>query len=80
MLDISNLASKILVNKVENRIPDISNLASKTALTTVENKIPDVSSLVEKSDYNREITDIEIKINKLQTYDLSYFRGKQYFD
>ena len=42
--------------------------------------MPDISSLVEKSDYNREIADIEIKINKLQTYDLSYFRGKQYFD
>ena len=78
--DISNLASKILVNKVENKIPDISNLASKTALTTVENKIPGISSLVEKSDYNREITGIEIKINSLQTYDLSYFRSKQYFD
>ena len=27
-----------------------------------------------------EITDIKLKINKLQAYDLSYFRGKQYFD
>ena len=78
--DVSNLATKILVNKVENRIPDISNLASKTALTTVENKIPDISSLVKKSDYNKEITDVGIKINNLQTHGLSYFRGKQYFD
>ena len=38
----------MLVNKVENRIPDISNLATKTALTTVENKIPSVSNLVKK--------------------------------
>ena len=42
--------------------------------------MPDISSLVKKSDYNREITDIEIKINNLQTYSLRYFRGKQYFD
>ena len=27
--NISNLATKILVNKVENRIPDISNLVKK---------------------------------------------------
>ena len=42
--------------------------------------MPDISSLVKKSDYNREIADIGIKINNLQTYSLSYFRGKQYFD
>ena len=28
--DISNLATTLLVNKVENRIPDISNLVEKT--------------------------------------------------
>ena len=78
--DISNLATKTLVNKVENKIPDISNLATKTALTTVENKIPDISSLVKKSDYNIKITGIEHNIKELQAYDLSYFRGKQYFD
>ena len=78
--DTSNLATKILVNKVENRIPDISNLATKIALTTVENKIPDISSLVKKSDYNTTITGIENNIKKLEKYDLSYFRGKQYFD
>ena len=46
--DISNLATKILVNKVENKIPDISNLATKTELTARENKIPSVSDLVKK--------------------------------
>ena len=29
---ISNLATKILVNRVENRIPDISNLVKKNRL------------------------------------------------
>ena len=61
-------------------MPDTSNLAIKTALTTVENKIPDTSNLVRKSNYNTKITGIENNIKKLQTYDLSYFRGKQYFD
>ena len=42
--------------------------------------MPDISSFVKKIDYNMEITDIKLKINKLQAYDLSYFRGKQYFD
>ena len=78
--DTSNHATKTPLTAVENKIQDTSNLATKTALTTVENKIPDISSPVEKSDYNREITDIGIKINDLQTYSLSYFRGKQYFD
>ena len=77
--DISNLATKTLVNKVENKIPDISNLATKAALTTVEDKIPDISNLVKKSGYNTKIS-TESNVKKLQAYDLSCFRGKQYFD
>ena len=69
-----------MVTTVENKIPDIINLATKTALTTFEKKTPDISSLVEKSDYNTKITGIENNIKKLQAYDLSYFRGKQYFE
>ena len=65
---------------MENKIPDTSNLATKTALTTVENNIPDINNLVKKSDYNIEIAGIKLNINKLQAYDLSYFKGKQYFD
>ena len=30
--------------------------------------------------YHTKITEVENNIKKLQTYDLSYFRGKQYFD
>ena len=78
--DASNLATKTALTTVENKIPDISNLATKTALTTVENKIPGVNSLVKKNDYNIEIAGIKFSINKLQAYDLSYFKGKQYFD
>ena len=78
ILDTSNLATKTSLTAVENKIPDTSNLATK--LTTVKNKIPDISSLVKKIDYNMEITDIKLKTNKLQAYNLSYFRAKQYFD
>ena len=53
----------MLVNKVENKIPDISNLATKTALTAIENKIPSVSDLVKKTYYNTKITDIENNLN-----------------
>ena len=78
--DISSLATKTALTSVENKIPDTSNLATKTALTAVENKIPDTSNLVKKADYNTKITDIENNIEKVQAFDLNYFRGKQYFD
>ena len=32
-----------------------------------------------KSDYNTKITNIENNVRQLQAYDLSYFKGKQYF-
>ena len=78
--DTSNLATKTALTTAENKIPDISNLATKTALNTVENKIPDINSLVKKNYYNIEIAGIKLNINKLQAYDLSYSKGKQYFD
>ena len=49
-------------------------------MTTVEDKIPNISNLVKKSDYNTKITSIESNVKKLQANDLSYSRGKQYFD
>ena len=84
-IDTSGLVKKTDYNtkitEVEGKIPDINNLATKTALSTVENKIPDISSLVKKSDYNTKITEVENNIKmKLETFDLSYFRGKNYFD
>ena len=78
--DTSNLATKTALTTVEDKIADTSNLATKTALNTVENKTPDINSLVEKSDYNIEVAGIKHTINKFQAYDLSYFKGKQYFD
>ena len=83
-IDTSGLVKKTDYNtkitEIEDKIPHTTNLATKTALTTVENKIPDTNSLVKKSDYNTKITGIENNIEKLQAYDFSYFKGKQYFD
>ena len=83
-IDTSGLVKKTdrnnKITEIEDKIPDTSNLATKTALTSVENKIPDINSLVKKSDYKTMIKGIEHNIKKLQAYDLSYFRGKQYFD
>ena len=110
--DISNLAIKTLVNRVENIIPDISILPTKTALTNLSNSVPDISTLIKKIDYDTKIKEIESKyisntgfdsklaqenvitkrnfdakiieleknIKKLQTFDSSYFRGKNHFD
>ena len=49
-------------------------------VNNVEVKIPNISNLVKKSDYNTKITNIENNVRQLQAYDLSYFKGKQYFD
>ena len=42
--------------------------------------MPNISDLVKKSDYNKKITNIENNVRQLQAYDLSYFKGKRYFD
>ena len=66
MPDISNLATKTILNtkmnKIKTEIPSISNLATISALTAVENKIPSVSNLVKKADYVTRITEIEKKL------------------
>ena len=40
----------------------------------------DISTLIKKSDYDIKINELEKNIKKLQTFDLSYFRGKNHFD
>ena len=77
---MSHLATKTALTTAENKIPYISNLATKTLVNNVEDKIPNNSNLVKKSDYNTKITNTENNVRQLQAYDLSYFKGKQYFD
>ena len=70
--------------ELENKIPNTSGLVKKTdynaKTTEIENKIPDISNLIKKNDYNTKITNIENNGRQLQAYDLSFFKGKQYFD
>ena len=74
-------------------MPDVSSLTTNSALTAVKNKIPDVTSLITKTDFDtklRKISDrvtsnkskhllVENEPKKLKTFDLSYFKGKNYF-
>ena len=50
---ISILATKTLLNTVENKIPDASGLVKKTdyntKITEIKNKIPDISNLATKT-------------------------------
>ena len=60
--DTSNLATKTLLNTVENKIPDTSDLVKKTdynaKITEIEGKIPDNSNLATKA----ALTTVENKI------------------
>ena len=73
---IKKAAYNKLVAKVDNIDPN--DFVLKTLYFV--DKIPNISNLVKKSDYNIKITSIESNVKKLQVYDLSYFRSKQYFD
>ena len=59
---ISNLATKIALNTVENKIPDTSGLLKKTdydsKITDIEGKIPNISILATKT----ELINVENKI------------------
>ena len=85
---------KTKITEVEGKIPSISGLATNSALTIVENKIPNVTSLVTKTDFDaklKAISDRDTKnkskdlildneLKKLKAFDLSYFKGKNYFE
>ena len=57
--DITNLATKIIldtkINEVKTEIPSLSGLATTSVLNAVENKIPNVSNLVKKTDYDAKV-------------------------
>lgn len=57
-VDLSNVATKVELEEVENKIPDTSGLATKSELATVESKIPNTSGLATKI----ELTAVENKI------------------
>ena len=63
--DISNLASKTIlntkINEVKNEIPNITGLVITSASTAAENNIPSIGNLVKKTNYNTKITEIKKK-------------------
>ena len=79
---------------LKNKVPSITGLGSNFALTAVENKIPDVSSSVTKTDFDtqlKKVSDrvtsnktkhlvVENEFKKLQKFDSSYFKGKDYLE
>ena len=69
MPDINNLATKTLVNRVENKIPDISNLATKTGLTNLSDTVPDISTLIKKVTMTQKLN--KLKANMLVILDLT---------
>ena len=82
------------ITEVEGKIPSINGLATNSALTVVENKIPDATSLGTKTDFDAKLKAISNRVTKnkskhllvenelknVKTFDLSYLRGKNYFE
>ena len=79
---ITGLATTSALTAVENKIPSISNLVKKTdydaKVEEVENKMINLNRKIVPNK-TKDIS-IENELKKLKTFDLSYFRGKNYFD
>ena len=82
--DITNLATKTALTNLSNTVPDISTLIKKsdydTKIAEIENKFVTNTGFDSKLAQANVIIELEKNIKKLQTSDLSYFRGKNYFD
>ena len=91
--DISNLATKTALTNLSNTVPDIITLIQKSDYDT---KIKEIKSkytsntgfdsklaqanVITKRNFDAKIVEVKKNIKKLQTFDSSYFRGKNYFD
>ena len=91
--DISGLATKTALTNLSNDVPDINNLMKKsdydTKIKEIENKYVSntgfdsklaQANVITKINFDAKIIELENNIKKLQTFDSSYFRGKNYFD
>ena len=74
MPDISTLILKsdydIKIREIENKYVSNTGFHSKLAQANV----------ITKRNFDAKIIELEKNIKKLQTFDWSYFRGKNYFD
>ena len=91
--DISNLATKTALTNLSKTVHDISNLIRKrdydTKIKEIESKYVSntgfdsklaQANVITKRNFDAKIIELENNIKKLQTFDSSYFRGKNYFD
>ena len=79
---VTDLVTTSALTTVENKIPSISNLVKKTdydtKVTEIENRMISLNRKL-VSNKTKDIS-IENELKKLKTFDLNYFRGKNYFD
>ena len=91
--DIRNLATKTALNNLSKDVPDINSLIKKsdcdTKIAEIESKyvsntgfdsILAQANVIAKRNFDAKVIEIENNMKKLQTFDLSYFRGKSYFE
>ena len=91
--DISNLATKTALTNLSHTVPDINTLINKSDYVTKIKKIKRKyvsntgfdsklaqANVITKINFDAKIIELENNIKKLQKFDLSYFRGKNYFD
>ena len=79
---ITGLATTSALTAVENKIPCISSLVKKTDYDTKIGEIENRMISLNKEIVSNKTKDISIEneFKKLKTFDLSYFRGENYFD
>ena len=79
---ITGLATTSALTAVENKIPSISNLVKKTDYDTKVGEIENRMIRLNRKIVSNKTKDISIEneLTKLKTFDLRYFRGKNYFD
>ena len=91
--DVSGLATKTTLTNLSNIVPDINTLIKKsdydTKIREIENKYVSNTgfdsklaqvNVITKINFDAKIIELEKNIKKLQTFDSSHFKGKNYFD
>ena len=91
--DIRKFATKIALTNISHTVSDISTLIKKsdydTKIAEIENKYVSntrfdsklaQANVITKRNFDANIIELENNIKKLETFDLSYFRGKIDFE
>ena len=91
--DASKFATKTTLTNLSNMVPDISTLIKKSdydiKIAEIESKFISntgfdwklaQANVITKRNFDAKTIELKNNIKKLQTFDSSYFRGKNYFD